>query len=44
MSAAVTLEDLVRSYALRAVKADKEGKKDEAIYYYKKAIEGLASL
>jgi len=44
MSAAVTLEDLVRSYALRAVKADKEGKKDEAIYYYKKAIEGLSQL
>lgn len=44
MSAAVTLEDLVRSYALRAVKADKEGKKDEAIYYYKKAIEGLGQL
>ncbi|MGC9105646.1 MAG: AAA family ATPase [Thermoprotei archaeon] len=44
MSAAVTLEELVRNYAIRAVKADKEGKRDEAIYYYKKAIEGLSQL
>ena len=44
MSAHTMLEDLVRSYAIRAVKADKEGKKDEAINYYKKAIEGLTQL
>jgi SpoVK/Ycf46/Vps4 family AAA+-type ATPase len=38
------LEELARKHALNAVKADKEGKKDEAITNYQRAIEVLAQL
>lgn len=44
MSAPLLLEEMARKYAINAVKADKEGKVDEAITYYKKAIEVLAQL
>lgn len=44
MSAQVMLEEMARKYAIEAVKADKEGKKEEAISNYKKAIEILARL
>ncbi|ARM77171.1 cell division protein CdvC [Acidianus manzaensis] len=44
MSAPILLEEMARKYAITAVKADKEGKRDDAITYYKKAIEVLAQL
>lgn len=44
MSAQVMLEDMARKYAILAVKADKEGKVDDAITYYKKAIDVLVQI
>ncbi|EWG07007.1 MAG: AAA ATPase family protein [Candidatus Aramenus sulfurataquae] len=44
MSAQVMLEDMARKYAILAVKADKEGKAEEAVNYYKKAIEILTQI
>lgn len=44
MSAPILLEEMARKYAINAVRADKEGKVDEAITYYKKAIDVLAQL
>ncbi|ACP35407.1 AAA ATPase central domain protein [Sulfolobus islandicus Y.G.57.14] len=44
MSAQVMLEDMARKYAILAVKADKEGKVEDAITYYKKAIEVLSQI
>lgn len=44
MSAPLLLEEMARKYAINAVRADKEGKIDEAISYYKKAIDVLAQL
>ncbi|MEM1625812.1 MAG: cell division protein CdvC [Sulfolobaceae archaeon] len=44
MSAQPILEEMARKYAIQAVKADKEGKKEEAVRYYQKAIEILTQL
>ncbi|MEM3305363.1 MAG: cell division protein CdvC [Saccharolobus sp.] len=44
MSAQIMLEDMARKYAILAVKADKEGKVEDAITYYKKAIEVLSQI
>ncbi|QIW24131.1 ATP-binding protein [Sulfolobus sp. S-194] len=44
MSAQSMLEDMARKYAILAVKADKEGKAEDAINNYKKAIEILSQL
>jgi len=44
MSAQSMLEEMARKYAINAVKADKEGKAEDAINNYKKAIEILSQL
>lgn len=44
MSAQSMLEEMARKYAINAVKADKEGKAEDAINSYKKAIEILSQL
>jgi SpoVK/Ycf46/Vps4 family AAA+-type ATPase len=44
MSAQPILEEMARKYAIQAVKADKEGKKEEAVRYYQKAIEILTQI
>ncbi|BDB97782.1 cell division protein CdvC [Saccharolobus caldissimus] len=44
MSAQIMLEDMARKYAILAVRADKEGKVEDAINYYKKAIEVLSQI
>ncbi|NON61916.1 AAA family ATPase, partial [Acidianus sp. RZ1] len=44
MSAPIVLEEMARKYAITAVKADKEGKKDEAISFYRKAIDVLVQI
>lgn len=44
MSAQAMLEEMARKYAINAVKADKEGKAEDAINNYKKAIEVLSQL
>lgn len=44
MSAQVMLEDLARKYAVAAVKADREGKRDDAITNYQRAIDVLSQL
>lgn len=44
MSAPIMLEEMARKYAIAAVRADKEGNRDEAIAYYKKAIDVLTQI
>ncbi|BBG23800.1 cell division protein CdvC [Sulfuracidifex tepidarius] len=43
-TAQVMLEDKARTYAINAVNADRQGKTQDAIMYYKKAIEVLNQL
>ncbi|MCY0850909.1 cell division protein CdvC [Sulfuracidifex metallicus] len=43
-TAQVMLEDKARAYAINAVNADRQGKTQEAVSYYKKAIEILNQL
>ncbi|MEM4911490.1 MAG: AAA family ATPase, partial [Metallosphaera sp.] len=44
MSAQVLLEDMARKYAIAAVRADKEGRTEDAITNYRKAIEVLTQI
>lgn len=44
MSAQVMLEEMARKYAIAAVRADKEGRREDAINNYKKAIEVLTQI